>query len=163
MFAQEPMEVIGIDLMGPFCQSTEGCFYIGSITDMASRYAWSVALKTKTQAELFIYLQNQLLLIYGTPGIILSDQAYLDRLPEFFMATHGIDQRVTTAYRPQTNGLTERFNQTLCDMLAKLMGPTGPHTSWPDLLPLATFLYNISILHWLRHRSTHSLAVNRAR
>ncbi|GFU49600.1 transposon Ty3-I Gag-Pol polyprotein [Trichonephila clavipes] len=29
-----------------------------------------------------------------------------------------IDHRFTTAYHPQTNGLTERFNKTLADMLS---------------------------------------------
>ncbi|GET58599.1 DDE-type integrase/transposase/recombinase [Rhizophagus irregularis DAOM 181602=DAOM 197198] len=32
----------------------------------------------------------------------------------------GINHRLSTPYRPQTNGLVERFNKTLCEGLAKL-------------------------------------------
>lgn len=44
-----------------------------------------------------------------------------------------VAHRAITAYHPQTNGLTERFNRTLGDMLA--MYVPSSHTNWDAILP----------------------------
>ncbi|UYV77021.1 hypothetical protein LAZ67_14002906 [Cordylochernes scorpioides] len=48
--------------------------------------------------------------------------------------------RFTTAYHPQTNGLTERFNKTLGDMLSMYTGVE--QKDWDQVLPYVTFAYN---------------------
>ncbi|UYV63047.1 hypothetical protein LAZ67_2002938 [Cordylochernes scorpioides] len=52
----------------------------------------------------------------------------------------GIVHRFTTAYHPQTNGLTERFNKTLGDMLSMYTGVE--QKDWNKVLPYVTFAYN---------------------
>ncbi|GBL81240.1 hypothetical protein AVEN_143569-1 [Araneus ventricosus] len=47
---------------------------------------------------------------------------------------------LTTAYHPQTNGLTERLNKTLADMLA--MYVDVDQKNWDNILPFVTFAYN---------------------
>ncbi|GBM48927.1 hypothetical protein AVEN_18427-1 [Araneus ventricosus] len=47
---------------------------------------------------------------------------------------------LTTAYHPQTNGLTERLNKTLDDMLA--MYVDVDQKNWDNILPFVTFAYN---------------------
>ena len=46
-------------------------------------------------------------------------------------------------YRPQTNGLTERFNRTLEEMLSKFVNTQL--SNWDDLLQAAVFAYNTSV------------------
>ncbi|KAI9555943.1 hypothetical protein GHT06_018484 [Daphnia sinensis] len=46
----------------------------------------------------------------------------------------------TTAYHPQTDGLVERFNRTLCDMLACYVADEPE--KWDKYLPFVTFAYN---------------------
>ncbi|KZS10100.1 Uncharacterized protein APZ42_025514 [Daphnia magna] len=46
----------------------------------------------------------------------------------------------TTAYHPQTDGLVERFNRTLCDMLACYF--SDQPANWDKYLPFVTFAYN---------------------
>ncbi|KAI9552560.1 hypothetical protein GHT06_020414 [Daphnia sinensis] len=48
----------------------------------------------------------------------------------------------TTAYHPQTDGLVERFNRTLCDMLACYV--VDEPEEWDRYLPFVTFAYNTS-------------------
>ena len=48
-----------------------------------------------------------------------------------------IVQVCTSVYHPQTNGLIERFNQTLKGMLQKLTEEDGKH--WDQLLPYLLF------------------------
>jgi hypothetical protein len=49
----------------------------------------------------------------------------------------------TTAYHPQTNGLTERFNATLCQTLA-IYGKEN-QTDWDTYIPTALFAYRSSV------------------
>ena len=51
----------------------------------------------------------------------------------------GVHHRLTSAYHPQSNGLTERFNQTLCQTLAKCVQETA--CDWDILIPPALFAY----------------------
>lgn len=51
--------------------------------------------------------------------------------------------RRTTAYHPRTNGLTERLNRTLADMLS--MYVDVEHKTWDGILPYATFAYNTAV------------------
>ncbi|KAI9560570.1 hypothetical protein GHT06_011517 [Daphnia sinensis] len=48
----------------------------------------------------------------------------------------------TTAYHPQTDGLVERFNRTLCDMLACYV--VDEPEEWDRYLPFVTFACNTS-------------------
>lgn len=51
-----------------------------------------------------------------------------------------IVHRTSTAYHPQTNGLTERFNRTLGDMLSMYID--SDHSNWDVVLPFVTYAYN---------------------
>ncbi|GFU20891.1 transposon Ty3-I Gag-Pol polyprotein [Trichonephila clavipes] len=52
-----------------------------------------------------------------------------------------IDHRfLRGVYHPQTNGLTERFNKTLADMLS--MYVDVEQKNWDEILPFVTFAYN---------------------
>ena len=55
----------------------------------------------------------------------------------------GIHKVNTTAYHPQTDGLVERFNCTLLQMLSK----TTSHTrrDWDERLPYVLFAYRTSV------------------
>uniref|UniRef100_A0A914XHI5 RNA-directed DNA polymerase n=1 Tax=Plectus sambesii TaxID=2011161 RepID=A0A914XHI5_9BILA len=60
---------------------------------------------------------------------------------------NGIDHRVTSAYHPQSNGLTEHTNQTIKSRLQKTL--EGRHKEWPKFVNRV--LYGI---HLHRPRST---------
>jgi len=49
----------------------------------------------------------------------------------------------TTAYHPQTDGLVERFNHTLIDMLAKRVERSG--RDWDTQIPYVLFAYRASL------------------
>ena len=48
----------------------------------------------------------------------------------------------TTAYHPQTNGLTERFNKTICQVLS--MYCESNQSDWDEYIPTALFAYRVS-------------------
>jgi hypothetical protein len=55
---------------------------------------------------------------------------------------------MTTAYHPQANGLTERFNGTLVRIMSKYL--TGNHKNWDLMIPPALFAYRTAIHKTLR-------------
>ena len=54
----------------------------------------------------------------------------------------GMHKVSTTGYHPQTDGLVERFNRTLTDMLAKTVDKSG--RDWDRHLPHVLFGYRVS-------------------
>lgn len=57
-----------------------------------------------------------------------------------------IKHHFSTPYHPQTNGLVERYNRTLCETLAKLVDQSN---EWDQLIAPALFAYRTS-----RHATT---------
>ena len=60
----------------------------------------------------------------------------------------GIQSLKTSPYHPQTNGITERFNKTLCTMLS--MYVSKHQRDWDEPIPYVTFAYRTAV-----HTSTN--------
>ncbi|GFV19782.1 transposon Tf2-6 polyprotein [Trichonephila clavipes] len=110
-----PFHRIGIDLLGRFPKSAHGNKWIIVCTDYST---------------------------HGAPRVIITDRGavFRSRLISSLVDLCNIDHRFTTAYHPQTNGLTERFNKTLADMLS--MYVDVEQKNWDEILPFVTFAYN---------------------
>ena len=72
---------------------------------------------------------------------------FIGEVMKILTTTLGIKQKFTSGYHPQTNGLTERFNRTITNELAKVVNPKKD--DWPKWLIAKTFAYNNSV-----HKST---------
>ena len=57
------------------------------------------------------------------------------------MERFNIKHNFSTSYHPQTNGLVERFNKTLCEALAKL----SSNKNWDEMIPSVLFAYRNKI------------------
>ena len=57
---------------------------------------------------------------------------------------NGIEHELTTPYTPQHNGLTERRNQTLLDMIRSMLKEKKlPNTLWGEVVATATYVLNM--------------------
>ena len=63
----------------------------------------------------------------------------MNRVKEELLQLTGTEHRVTSAYHPQSNGLTERFNQTLQTALIKVVNDT--QDDWDEHLSSVLFAY----------------------
>ncbi|GFV44383.1 retrovirus-related Pol polyprotein from transposon 412 [Trichonephila clavipes] len=137
-----PFHRIGIDLLGRFPKSAHGNKWIIVCTDYSTRYAITKALPTAKVDEIAKFLLEEIVLRHGAPRVIITDRGavFRSRLVSSLVDLCNIDHRFTTAYHPQTNGLTERFNKTLADMLS--MYVDVEQKNWDEILPFVTFAYN---------------------
>ncbi|GFV99993.1 retrovirus-related Pol polyprotein from transposon 412 [Trichonephila clavipes] len=135
-----PFHRIGIDLLGRFPKSAHGNKWIIVCTDYSTRYAITKALPTAEVAEIAKFLLEEIVLRHGAPRVIITDRGavFRSRLVSSLVDLCNIDHRFTTAYHPQTNGLTERFNKTLADMLS--MYVDVEQKNWDEILPFVTLL-----------------------
>eukprot|EP01116_Phalansterium_solitarium_P015395 TRINITY_DN339_c0_g1_i2.p1 TRINITY_DN339_c0_g1~~TRINITY_DN339_c0_g1_i2.p1 ORF type:complete len:947 (-),score=63.67 TRINITY_DN339_c0_g1_i2:465-3221(-) len=103
-----------IDLIGPLTETASGMKYIAVWTDHFSKYAFATPIPSKEAVEVARFVLR-IIREYGTPEILQSDQGreFNNQLLAELAKAFQIDHRVSSAYHPQTNGITERFNQTL--------------------------------------------------
>ena len=117
-----PFQRVAVDLVGPINpHSDRGHKYILTVVDYATHYPEAVALKhidTESVAQALIGIFSRV----GIPKEILSDcgtQLTSEMMKE---VSHllSVKQLTTTPYHPICNGLVEKFNGTLKNMLCKL-------------------------------------------
>lgn len=137
-----PFAQIGIDLLGPFPISDSGNRWVIVATDYLTRYAETKAIPSGTATEAARFFIENIVLRHGAPAIIITDKgaAFTAELLRIVLTLSGTAHRKTTAYHPQTNGLTERLNKTIADMLC--MYVDVEHKNWDTILPYITFAYN---------------------
>ncbi|KAK2414989.1 myosin-16 [Trifolium repens] len=62
-----------------------------------------------------------------------------------YCCSNGIKRQLTTAYTPQQNGVSERKNKTLLNMVRSMLsGRNVPKPFWPEALKWATYVLNRS-------------------
>ena len=115
------------------------------VVDRLSKMAHYIPMQLKSTAEKVARILNaHVFKLHGLPDSIISDRDV--RFTSNFMTElwklWGIDQCLSTAYRPQTDGQTERVNRTLQEYLRAYVTPQGK--DWEDQLPAAEFAYNDS-------------------
>lgn len=106
--------------------------------DYATRYPEAIPLRNTTSKtiakELF-----QIFARVGIPKEILTDQGtpFVSKLMKDLCAMLHIRTLRTSVYHPQTDGLVERFNRTLKNMIRKVVSRDG--RNWDTLLPYLMF------------------------
>jgi transposase InsO family protein len=89
---------------------------------------------------------------FGVPKGIISDRGsfFTSHFWKAFTDSLGIKRNLTTAYRPQGDGHTERLNQDVEKFLRAYID--YDQKNWKELLPMAEFAIN-SVIHTSLHMS----------
>ena len=144
-------ETLAMDICGPLAETYRSNKYILVITDYATRYIITCPMRDQTAqtvARKFIF---NVLLRFGSPQRVLTDQGrnFLSNLVGEVCTLFEVKQLRTTAYHPQGDGLVERFNKTMADMLAAYVSKHPEN--WDKVLPFVTLAYNAHTHKSLRH------------
>ena len=134
---------VGVDLIGPLEETAAGNKYILTCVDAFTKWPEAVALPDKSAKSVADALYR-LFCRHGCCEVAINDQGreFVNQVSERLLECCGVDQRVSSAYHPQTNGLTERFNHCLVDMLRKLADSVD---CWDSSLDPALFAYRTSV------------------
>uniref|UniRef100_A0A3B3Q5E6 Integrase catalytic domain-containing protein n=1 Tax=Paramormyrops kingsleyae TaxID=1676925 RepID=A0A3B3Q5E6_9TELE len=135
-----PFLRIAMDIIGPLERTHSGYRYILVVCDYATRYPEAFPLRRIT-AQSIAQALLQLISRVGIPKEIVTDQgtAFLSQTLQQVYRLLGIKGIRTTPYHPQTDGLVERYNQTLKSMLKKFVAEDGK--DWDRWLPYLMFSY----------------------
>ena len=113
------------------------------IVDKLTKYAIMVPFKETYKADqLAFILLDRLIRDYGIPKSITSDRdkLFISNYWKILIGQIGIKLRMSTAYHPQTDGQTERANQTMEVYLRHYVNMK--QNNWVSLLPMAQLAYN---------------------
>ena len=138
-----PFDRLGVDVIH-FLKSFSSNQYAVVLMDYLTK--WPEVFPVPDQSALTIakLLIEKVISRHGVPAELLSDQgaAFLSKLLREVCELMVIHKLNTTAYHPQTDGLVERFNCTLTDMLAKKVERSGQ--DWDTQFPFVLFAYRAS-------------------
>lgn len=140
-----PFDRVGIDIYGPLPNTADGNRWIIVAVDHLTRYAETSSLPSSTAKDVATFVLHNIVLRHGAPRELLSDRGrvFLSDVITALLRECHVVHRTTSAYHPQTNGMTERFNRTLGDMLSMYI--SSDHSNWDRVLPFITFAYNTAI------------------
>jgi len=123
-----------------------GCDQLWVVIDRFTKMAHFLPLKIekKTAADLAVIFAKEIWRHHGLPTDIVSDRdsRFTSETWREFLRSSGIRPRMSTAFHPQTDGQTERLNQTIEAYLRAFVNKE--QDDWKRLLPMAEFAYNNS-------------------
>ncbi|KAI8484640.1 hypothetical protein Bbelb_375810 [Branchiostoma belcheri] len=142
--ADRPFSKVAMDIT-ELPTSKHGHRYCLVVQDFFTKYVNAYPLKRQDAATVANVLFTDFIREHGIPTSLHSDQGRqfeAETMRSLYKAL-GIEKTRTTAYHPQGDGLVERFNRTLKDMLSKYVSTTGD--DWDDHLPHVLLAYNTSV------------------
>ena len=95
-------------------------------------------IKAETVAK-FIF--EEIICRHGVPQIMLLDRgtSFVNKVINKLCQDFQLKHRLTSPYRPQTNGMVERFNRTIGESLAKIV--QDGEKEWDQYLAAMLFAY----------------------
>ena len=127
--------------------SCGGKNYFITFIDDCSKYCYVYLLHSKDEAlnsfktykaEVENQLEKKIKVIRSDRGGEYESTAFSD-----FCAQNGIVHQTTAPYTPQQNGVAERKNRTLKEMINSMLNSSGlPHNLWGEALLTANFILN---------------------
>jgi hypothetical protein len=138
-------ESISVDFITQLPETLRGNSAIITFVDRLSKMVHLVLTTTsvsgKDFADIFI---RDIFSKHGLPKSIVSDRdpRFTSDFSTEFNRQLGIDQHLSTAFHPQTDGQTERMNRYVETILRGFVNPA--QDNWDTLLPLVEFAINNS-------------------
>ena len=138
---------IHTDIIGPFQPpSIGGSRYIGCFVVEASRYGKVFFLKNRGEIT-NCFKEFQAWLERNTGDLVKrvhSDNAKEYKAMGKYLKAQGITQSFSTAYTPQSNGIVERYNRSLLDMIRAMLQTSGlPFKFWGEAALHASYILNV--------------------
>ena len=149
-----PLEIIHSDVCGKLPVSLGGGQYFVTFIDDSTRYCWTYILKNKSEVfekfkEWKILVENQ----YNKRiKVFRSDNGgeYCSTAFKTFLKSNGIVHQTTIPRTPEQNGLSERKNRSLVEMVRSMLSDSKlAQNFWAEALVTAVYVQNRCSTHVL--------------
>jgi hypothetical protein len=119
-------DVWRIHFMGPF-KNSHGYEHILVMVDYVSKWVEAMPCRKASTEEPIAMIKSMIFPRFGTPRIFISDGGthFTGKNSKKCLSKLGIEHRVSTAYRPQTNGQAGTSNRQLKSILSKTIEKRG--------------------------------------
>ena len=136
-----PFDTIVIDLVGPIKRSRNGNTYILTVEDYLSKWPEAIPIPDSKAHTIATALLDHIISRHSAPRVILSDrgQNFLSEIVKELCNLFDTKKVHSSAYRPQTQGLVERWHSTLYHMLSKFVNTD--QSNWDEYIPMCLFAY----------------------
>ena len=140
---------VGVDLVGPLKETPEGYRYLLTCCCYFTKWTEAIPIKDKeayTIAKELFKLECD----KGAAYIFIHDQGteFVNQVNDKLCQLMQTTKRIATAYHPMTNGMDERWNQTLQTAIRKVIDPEEQN-DWAEHLDPIMAAYRAT-----RHDST---------
>ena len=114
------MERVAMDILGPLPETDAGNKYILVVGDYFTKWKEAYPMRDMEATTVARLLVNEFFCRFGLPDTLHTDQGrnFESSLIKEICSLLGIHKTRTTPYHPQSDGLVERFNRTLLNMLS---------------------------------------------
>ena len=114
--------------------------YLLVVMDYFTKWVEAIPLRDQTAASISAAV-IKLCCSFGIPEVLHSDQGrnFESQLFRDVLTAFGIQKSHTTAYHPQGDGMVERFNHSLLQLLRCY---TETEDDWEKFLPLVLYAYH---------------------
>ena len=116
-----PMEMISMDCFGPLAQTNRGNKHLLVVTDYYTKWVEGYALLDQKATTVAQVLVDEVFKRFEIPAILHSDQwrNFESKIIQEVCKLPEIKRVRATPYHPQCDGLVERLNRTILDLLEK--------------------------------------------
>ncbi|CAG2210223.1 unnamed protein product [Mytilus edulis] len=141
----EPLERVAMDITGPFPITKFKNRYVLVLMDYFTKWVEAYPIPDMGSCTVARYFCKEFISRFGVPRIFLSDQGpcfggeAFQQLCDLF----GIHKTRTSSYHPMTDGLVEKMNHTLKNVIASYIDEG--QTDWDEWLPFALMAIRSSV------------------
>ena len=121
--ANDVMQKVHVDLVGPFCLSKRGFRYLLTAICGFTKYLICVPIRSKHSVTVADALMRHVYLVYNPLEILVHDQGgeFWSDVMKRLATLLEIQPTKITSHRPNSNGVVERVHATLHNMFAKMV------------------------------------------
>ncbi|VDI78350.1 Hypothetical predicted protein [Mytilus galloprovincialis] len=144
-----PLERVALDILGPLPITTSGNKFILVLTDYFSRWAEAYPIPNQEAETISKIFVDEFICRFGVPRQVHTDQGrqFESKLFTGICKRFNIDKTRTSPLHLQSDGMVERLNRTIEDILSKFIGKD--QKDWDTHLSVAMMAYRTSV-----HEST---------